>query len=352
MFLTNVVENENNCSLTLKKTEEITLADYEALDIADMQSEFKRVTTEAGSYDGEAYLAKYVRLPERDGYTQLRILPRKKGQKLFCVTRVHTLVNPTTGQKKTYHCPKNLVQTKRGEKWEGECIICKYYSDLWQQSESKTGKAQEDLQNQAREIKPVERYYYNVIVRQEKDKDGNSLKNVGPKVYSCGKTVHSKIVRAIVGDEDAGESPLGDVSHPSTGRDFRVVKKTTKGGGGREYPNYDNSKFEDVSSAGSPDELETWIENLNDLQALRALKTQDELKHALRVHLGMVKEGVSQDDSELDEFRTGSSAPKSTASAPSEAVREELVVASAPSSNDSGDEVMADDDFMSELDAM
>lgn len=327
------------------------MANFETLDIADMQSEFKRVTSEPGNFDSEAYLAKYVRLPEKDGYTQLRILPRKKGQKLWCVTRVHTLVNPTTGQKRAYHCPKNLVQTKRGEKWEGDCIVCKLYSDLWQQSEEKTGKAQEDLQDQARAIKPVERYYYNVIVRQEKDKDGNVLKNVGPKIYSCGKTVHAKIVRAMVGDEDAGETPLGDVSHPKDGRDFRVVKKTIKGGGGREYPNYDNSKFEDVTPAGSHDELETWCENLHDLQALRALKTPEELKHALRVHLGMVKEGESNDDSELAEFRGGPPAvPKVAVPSASESVREELAVSTVSSS--SNEEIMADDDFMAELDNM
>ena len=329
------------------------MADYEALDLADMKAEFQRVTTEPGNYDSEANLAKYVRLPERDGYTQLRILPRKKGQKLFCVTRVHTLLNPTTGQKKAYHCPKTLVQTKRGEKWEGDCIVCKYYSDLWQQSEGKTGKAQEDLQQQARDIKPVERYYYNVIVRSERDKDNNVLKNVGPKIYSCGKTVHAKIIRAIVGDEDAGESPLGDISSPASGRDFRVVKKTIKGGGGKEYPNYDNSKFEDVSSAGSPDELATWIENLNDLQALRTVKSPDELKHALRVHLGMVKEGeASGDDDDLREFREGNSAPKSTAPAPSESVREELVSSVPSSASGESDEILADDDFMQELDNM
>ena len=325
------------------------MADYEALDIADMQSEFKRVNAEPGNFDSEAYLAKYVQLPKNDGFTQLRILPRKKGQQIFCVTRVHTLINPTTGQKKTYHCPKNLVKTKRGEKWEGDCIICKVYSDLWQKSEEKTGKAQEDLQDQARAIKPVERYYYNVIVRQEKDKDGNVIKNVGPKIYSCGKTVHAKIVRAIVGDEDAGENPLGDVSHPVSGRDFRVVKKTIKGGGGREYPNYDNSKFEDVSPAGSHDELETWLENLNDLQALRALKSPDELKHALRVHLGMVKEGEATDDSELAEFRSGGSTRTQNVSVASESVREELAV-STVSNSESAEEILADDDFMRELD--
>jgi hypothetical protein len=333
--------------------------DYEALDMSELQHEAKRVSDE-GNTGGGDYLEKFVRLPERDGFSLLRFMPRKKGTPFFVVTRVHTLNNPVTRQKRTFHCPKTLVKTERGDKWQGDCIICKYYSDLWQKSEGATGKEQEDLQNKARAIKPVERYYYNVIVRSEKDKDGNVKKNVGPKIYSCGKTVHSKIIRAILGDPTAGEKPLGDVSNPTNGRDFRVVKKTVKGGGGAEYPNYDQSKFEDPSPIGSPDELEKWLENTHDLQALRVLKSPDELKHALRVHCGMVRDEASGDD-ELEEFRTATAAAMSTKpSAPVASVREDLAVSTQPAAkapassvdNAAAEDVLADDDFMSELSKM
>ena len=139
-----------------------------------------------------------------------------------------------------------------------------------------------------------------------KDENGDVKKNVGPKIYSCGKTVHAKIMRAIVGDDSAGEPALGDVTHPLTGRDFRVVKKVVKSGS-QEYPNYDNSKFEEVSPAGSPTELQVWIDKLHDLQALRVIKPDDELRHALKVHLGMIKEGEAADD-DLSEFRGENSA--------------------------------------------
>jgi hypothetical protein len=243
--------------------------------------------------------------------------------------------------------------TDRGEKWQGDCNISKNYSDLWQKSESMSGKAQEDLQNQARAIKPVERYYYNVIVRSEKDRDGNVQKNVGPKIYSCGKQVHAKIVRAIAGDETAGEKALGDVTNPKDGRDFRVVKKVVKGGGGAEYPNYDNSKFEDSSPLGSPDDLKLWIEKMHDLQALRILKVADELKHALRIHLGMVKDGDVGADDELAEFRNAKTPAPSKPSAV-ESVREDLAVSSSSSKEESksSDEMLADDDFMKELSNM
>lgn len=333
------------------------MAAYEALDMNELAQEAKRVSDE-NQGGGGGDMEKYVRLPERDGFSLLRFLPRRKGTPFFVVTRVHTLNNPATRQKRTYHCPKTLVKTDRGDRWQGDCIICKYYNDLWQKSEGLSGKAQEELQNQARAIKPVERYYYNCIVRQEKDKDGNIKKNVGPKIYSCGKTVHSKIIRAILGDATAGEKPLGDVSHPTNGRDFRVVKKVVKGGGGNEYPNYDNSKFEDPSPAGSPDELEKWTDNAHDLQALRVLKTADELKHALRVHLGMVRDGDGGQDDDLAEFRNAGRAPEAApaASRPAvtQTVREELATA-APAkqeTSNAADDIMADDDFMKELSGM
>lgn len=334
-------------------------AAYESLDMTEVMMESERVNAEPGVNNNEEYLQKFVKMPEREGFVLMRFLPRKKGTKLFCATRTHTLTNPVTRQKRAYHCPKELVQTERNGKptpqWKGDCIICKYYSDLWQKSESLSGKAQEDLQNKAREIKPVERYYYNVIVRQEKDpKTGEVQKNVGPKIFSCGKQLHAKIMRAIVGDKDAGEAPLGDITHPTTGRDFKVVKKITKSGN-REFPNYDFSKFEAESAAGTTADLDKWLEDIHDLQTLRKLKSEDELKHALRVHLGMVQEGETAKEDDLAEFRNAGGVPSNSAAAVvgEDSVREELVsqTESSPSSSEES-ELLADDDFMKELDAV
>lgn len=330
--------------------------EYEPLDMAEVATEAERVNAEPGAGNTD-WMEKFVKLPDRDGFVLMRILPRKKGQKLYCATRTHRLTNPSESnpnkRSKSLHCPKELVMTDRGPRWQGECIICKYYSDLWQKSEKLSGKAQEDLQQKAREIKPVERYYYNVIVRQEKQKDGTFLKNVGPKIFSCGKTVHAKIMRAIVGDQTAGEKPLGDITHPQNGRDFRLVKKVVKGGGGAEYPNYDNSKFEDVSPLGEMDDMEQWIANLHDLQALRVLKEEDILKHELKVHLGLIKEEGTKDD--LAEFRGGSEGGTNLSASTAEAeetVREELTTkpeAAKAEAKKSEEDVLADDDFMKEL---
>lgn len=334
--------------------------DFEPLDLSEINKEAQRVSEDSAASGGASdYLEKFVKMPERDGYVLLRIMPRKnKNTQAWCLTRVHTLTNPETRAKKTYHCPRNPApEGRRG--YVGDCIICKYYSDLWAKSEKVEGKAKEDLQRQAREIKPVERYYFNVIVRSEKDKDGNLKKNVGPKIFSCGKTTYSKIMNAMRGDEAAGLAPLGDITHPLNGRDFRVVKKVVKGGGGLEYPNYDNSKFEDPTPAGSIEDIKTWLDNLHDLQALRALKSADELKHALKVHLGMVKDGPNSNDADLEELRGyGGSAPKQK---PAETIREELAVSSTPpvskekasSKVEVEDETeLADDDFLKGLAGM
>jgi len=324
--------------------------EYEALDLAQMVSEYERVSAESSSGSNEDYLEKFVRLPEKQGNIVMRFMPIKKGQKFFCCTRVHTLTNPSTKRKRAYHCKRELVQTDRGPKWMGDCIICKYYSDLWQKSEALSGKAQEELQNQARAIKPVERYYYNVIVRQQKNKDGAVESNVGPKIYSCGKSQHAKITRAIVGDEVAGEKPLGDITHPINGRDFKVVKKIVKGGGGMEYPNYDDSKFDEPSPLGTKEEISKWLEATHELQSLRVVKSADELKQALRVHLGMVKEDESKTD-DLEEFR-GAGQPAAPQAVASSKIKEEVVTDLSGSSSTEDNDLLADDEFMKELGAM
>lgn len=329
--------------------------EYEALDLAEMLTEYERVSAESSSASNDDYLEKFVKLPEKQGNVVLRFIPIKKGQKFSCVTRVHTLSNPSTKRKRAYHCRRELTQTDRGPQWRGDCIICKYYSDLWQKSEGYSGKQQEDLQNQARAIKPVERYYYNVIVRQQKSKDGTIENNVGPKIYSCGKSQHAKITRAVVGDEVAGDKPLGDITHPVNGRDFKVVKKIVKGGGGMEYPNYDDSKFEDPSPLGTKEEVLKWLESSHDLQSLRVVKEPEELKQALRIHLGMIQEDDSKDD-DLEEFRTvgQSQAPSQSSVSASTKIKEEVIVSSPESNSSNGEEndLLADDEFMRELGAM
>ena len=317
------------------------MAEYDALDLSEIELESGRVNSK-GQQNSDGGNNNYVRMPDGNSFVVLRFLPRKKGEPLFCAAKYHML-RDNNGNKRVFFSPKQLIKTDKGLRWVGDnSIIDKYLRDLWSKSEKVTGKAQDELRNQYRELKGIERYYYNVIVRQEKDiKTGETIKNVGPKIYSCGKTIHGMIMRAIVGDEAAGEEALGDITNPKTGRDFKLVKKIVG-----DYPNYDQSKFVEPSPLGEPKEVDNWLSNLHDLQAIRVLKSEDELKHALKVHLGLIEDG-SNDDFDASEFTSSvSSSAKKTK--PKEEV--DLGLDSVPASTAVEEEVMADDEFLKELD--
>lgn len=332
--------------------------DYEPVDMAAIAAEANRVTEPAANNNNnEDFLAKFVKIPAQDGYVVMRILPRKRGKNIYCATRTHRLIDPFDPEKsRSVHCPRELVKSfkngKEIETWrdvgDNKCIVCKYYSDLWAKSETLNGKAQVDLQNKARSIKPVERYYYNVIVRQQKNKDGVMETNVGPLIFSCGKTVHARIMRAFTGDALAGEDSLGDITNPVTGRDFRLVKKLVKGANGAEYPSYDNSKFTDPLPLGDNDDVEAWLAAMHDLQALRVLKDEENMKQQLKWHLGLVQEETRSSPSLLDsdEFR------KPSERQPDAEIREELVT-KAPQTTTAvveEEDPMVDEDFMKVLD--
>jgi hypothetical protein len=265
--------------------------DYDAIDIGEVLEESERLASQGLNTD---FLENFVKMPEKDGFVTVRLLPRAKGKKFYCATRTHRISN------RNVHCPRELNNRDGNKRWEdldpkSPCPICKYYSELWKQAEQKEGKEAEDLKNEARKIKPIERYYYNVIVRQQVNKNGELEKNVGPKILSVGKILHQKIIRAIVGDKDNDEKPLGDVSDPKVGRDFKIVKRM-RGVGNSVYASYDDSKFLDPSPLGDKEQVEKWIANLHELSSLRSLKSHDDIKLQLKKYLGL----IPQEDTNFD----------------------------------------------------
>lgn len=269
------------------------MSEFGTLNLEEIQGEDSRLNTEVG----EGFLDKFVPMPEvkpgQTGVVAVRILPPVKGGKLFQYTRLH-LIN---GRK--VHCPKPLVNGK----WDKNtpCPICDYYNALWRNSdklEERGRKAEaEKLQNEARSIKPIERYYYNAIVRKLVSEKGEEL-NVGPRILSVGKVLHKMIVRAIVGDET--EAALGDITHPKNGYDF-IIKKELRGTGDNAYPNYDRSAFARESSPlGSPEDIARWVANLHDLTQLRTLVAFDKLEHELAVHRGLVPD--EKESFDIDSF--------------------------------------------------
>jgi len=266
------------------------MSEFGKLNLEDMRMEDERVNTDRNT----SYLDQYVPMPKpKPGQTavvQVRILPPKKGSKLFEYTRFHNI----NGRK--VHDPKRLIEGNWDKKTPNP--IVDYYNSLWRDSDKaeKAGRKDEAerYQQEARSIKPIERYYYNAIVRKMTDENGQVLTNVGPRILSVGKVLHKMIIRAIVGDET--EAPLGDVTDPVNGFDF-FIKVEMRGTGDNAYPNYDRSSFaRDPSPLGTPEEVKKWVEGLHDLTKNHVNTPFETLERELAIHRKLIaddKEGFS-----------------------------------------------------------
>ena len=320
------------------------------LDINALSNEYKETKVSDAANGTGSFLDNFVKMPEGKGSVVLRILPpaadgmfgRDKNP-FFQWTRIHKVNN------KSLHDPREKINGK----WIGENPIGDYLRWLWKESEQAKPEERDRMQKTYRELKPIERYYYNVIVRTETDDNGNVKKNVGPKILSVGKTVHEAILRGICGDKEMNQPKLGDVTDFKTGRDFKLVK-TIRKSGDVSYPNYESSHFLDESPAGEPDECSTWMQNLHDLASLRVLKSAEELENELMVHLGLKQEVSSNFDP--SKFKPASSTaspstPKVTQESEDEDDAPVAVAVSSPSKKveDEDDEEIADKDFLEEL---
>ena len=164
------------------------MSEFGTLNLEEMAGEDARLNEQGGS---ASFLDQFVPMPEvkpgQTGSVAVRILPPVKGGKLFQYNRVHTM------NTRKVHCPRPLVNGK----WDRNvpCPVCDYYSSLWRQIdkiEKQYGKdcpQAQPLKDEARSLKPVERYYYNAIVRSMVV-DGKEQKNAGPRILSIGKLLH------------------------------------------------------------------------------------------------------------------------------------------------------------------
>ena len=262
--------------------------EFGQLNLEDVANEDKRLSNEGGANN---FLEQFVPMPDvkpgQTGTVTVRILPPMKGRKLFQYNRVHTI----NGRK--VHCPRPL--TKDG-KWDRNvpCPICDYYSSLWKKADAatKAGRVEEaeKFKDEARSIKPVERYYYNGIVRTLVTKEGETQKNVGPRILSIGVILHSMIVRAIQGDptdvDNSQGSKLGNITDLKNGYDFIIRKEVTPGEG---FPKYDRSGFARNSSPlGAPEEVSKWAGTLHDLTKLRNPAPLEKLEKELAIHRHLI----------------------------------------------------------------
>lgn len=226
---------------------------------------------------------------EEDHGFKIRILPPIKiegkkfpwqsGQKFSLRIRNHQVGS------KTFQCHKEVVD----DKWQGECVICDQYNKFWKDHFDSNGLlfsassdkpyffsgSAEDFKCELRKIKPVERYYFNIIARGEEER--------GVLKWTCGRVIYAKILEGILGNKsNPNVVRLGDITDPQTGHDL-YVKRTMKGNisSGMSWPDYSTSQFMPSTPLGSPEQIELWMSQLHDLTALRLLSPKEDMLVAL-----------------------------------------------------------------------
>jgi hypothetical protein len=327
------------------------------LDLGDLKKQ-KTQLKETGNRGGGEFLENFVKMPEGKGTVLLRLMPPAKSglfgkdkNPFYLHTRVHRLND------RNIHCRR---ENGADGKLVGDCPVCKYLRWLWDESTKAGTEEQNRMRTLYRQIKAIDRYYYNVVVRNVIDEATGKVGDVGPKILAVGKTLHQLILTGIVGDEEMDIEGYGDVTDLKNGRDFKIVKTIKKGSEGT-YPEYSQSKFVDKTSPiADSDATEQYLAGLHDLSSLRIVKAYEEIDHELKVHIGVSK---SEKNSDFDpsaykaatfsETATASaakvSAPKAAAkSEPEPSLDEEAV----SESSDDSPRPMADEEFMAELNGM
>jgi len=263
------------------------MAGFGSINLEEMIIEDNRLNNEPSVNGG--FLEQFVPMPEvkpgQTGSVSVRILPPPfGGDNFYQYNRTHKING------RSVHCPRPLVNGK----WDFKipCPICEYYNSLWKnidKIEREHGKdchEVESLKSDARDLKPIERYYYNAIVRSMV-LEGKEVKNIGPRILSVGKILHTMVFNAIFGVKGDLDSKLGNITCIKNGYDFIIRKAVTLGSEG--FPKYDSSGFARNSSpAGNSEEIEKWSKSLHDLTKLRNPSDVIRIEKELAIHRGLI----------------------------------------------------------------
>ena len=215
------------------------------------------------SADQKPPINKFYRLkPGYHGRIRLLPVPQKSlfgnpdiedSASAFGVARQH-YIDPGKGN--VYQCLKRINEV--GD-WHGDCPICDYYEE---KHDSSMGRYY-SIPNEVKKLKAVERFYYNVAV-----KNGGTYS--GPLIWSVGKSVHVQIVRLFQreGDltdldtgcdlllENENSGPFNQIKVSTCGNSpFRAAMKILAN-------QFDLDKLVDVWQTKSRQELEDVVESL------------------------------------------------------------------------------------------
>ena len=334
------------------------------LNVSELMSEGERIqkSKEGGNSD---YLKNFVRMPEKTGWVDIFVLsdpntkyPLTKGG-LFMPTKLIKLgengpINAINCR--SYHTRREFVNN-RWQKLanEEDCPATLHYQHLWKEIEAleKDGRVDEAEAKKAiaRSIRPMDRFYYNVV---EVDRDDGKADLETAKILSIGKTLHEKIIGKILGNPAKRQAPC-DVTSFDKGRIFRI-DKSLKGG----FANYDASEFQDPAPFGTPEDHARWLGSLHDLSSLIKVLTAEEMTEKLQIHLGLRKPPQEGSYNPEDFQIRVEVAPKSEVKVEKTKVEKsenvenvaDKVVEKAPfgsDNDDMGDEILMGDEFFDKL---
>lgn len=246
--------------MTVKKKKSTSLVhvDFGDFSLEDAEKEQK----ESEQASGRSNILKL-----KPGRTVLRVLPPKKGEKLFKVAYVHYLDVPGVGRV-SFNCPR--LMAKR------QCSVCRTEAQLMN-----TG---EDVDyRKARKLKAKRQIFFNVINRAEED--------AGPVAFRFGKMIEDQLIEIRQDEEDGG-----NFAHPIEGFDLKFSRK----GEGQ-----NDTEYKVVVTGPNPKPLhedpavmKEWIENQPDLSRFLRVLSDEAIEKKLR--------GESGDDDDEEDTRSSS----------------------------------------------
>lgn len=181
-----------------------------------------------------------------EGPHQVRFLPQSKFNPYVFITRRQHYVNGHGVGGEPIPCRKKLVNGS----WVGNCPMCDHHAEI--SNFYGNYKIIDMYKAEARAIKPVQRYYYNVLAALP---DGTKTL----KLLSLSALVHDEIF-----NESGSKNNYEHLTDLRNGRDV-IIKKETRAFGNGGYPQFSMKLDKKSTLAISEDSMHRVMANCRDL---------------------------------------------------------------------------------------